>query len=297
MGDGRTRELKDVRIGDEVYGTKLVGRYRRYVKTQVLHHWRRLEAAYRIELEDGTTLVASADHRFLTERGWKYVAPGQRRQRPHLTPNNSLLGVGAFARPADETDRLSNRLSLRHGAGRRPRRLLFRTAAAGVRWTSSTISVWRSSTSKLSGGRADIFRTFADRSPRVPVSRRPPTRGRSFGGSARAPVQTSMPYAGSSSGRPSPDDRLAPRLSRRHLRRRGKLQPRHLAHLQHGLQDHREDRRGAAALRLRLRRRETVRGRNLSASSGCGADSASTCASFIRSVRRSPASSTSRVRP
>ncbi len=104
MGDGRTRELADVRVGDEVYGTVAVGRYRRYVKTSVFHHWRRLEAAYRIELEDGTTLIASADHRFLTERGWKYVAPERRKQRPHLTSNNSLLGVGALAQLPEETD-------------------------------------------------------------------------------------------------------------------------------------------------------------------------------------------------
>src|SRR4029453_9216799 len=62
MGDGRTRPLKDVRIGDRVYGTRLIGRYRRYVRTPVLHHWRRIEKAWRVELEDGTTLVASGDH-------------------------------------------------------------------------------------------------------------------------------------------------------------------------------------------------------------------------------------------
>jgi DNA repair photolyase len=101
MADGRTRALKDVRAGDEVFGTALEGRYRRYVRTPVLHHWRRVEDAFRVELEDGTALVTSADHRFLTERGWKYVAPG-RRQRPHLTRNNSLLGVGRFASTPEE---------------------------------------------------------------------------------------------------------------------------------------------------------------------------------------------------
>ena len=70
MGDGRTRALRDVRVGDEVYGTAVAGRYRRYVRTTVLYHWQRMEKAYRLELEDGTTLVASGDHRFLTERGW-----------------------------------------------------------------------------------------------------------------------------------------------------------------------------------------------------------------------------------
>ncbi len=104
MGDGRPRPLADVRVGDMVYGTALVGRYRRYVKTPVLRHWLRVEPAYRVELEDGTTLVASADHRFLTERGWKHVAPAHRGQRPHLTVNNEMLGIGRFARSPQETE-------------------------------------------------------------------------------------------------------------------------------------------------------------------------------------------------
>ena len=40
---------------------------------QVLAHWSVIKPAYRITLEDGTELVAGADHRYLTERGWKFV--------------------------------------------------------------------------------------------------------------------------------------------------------------------------------------------------------------------------------
>ncbi len=104
MGDGRLKPLADVRIGDTVYGTALVGRYRRYVRTTVLNHWRRVAPAYRIRLEDGTTLVASGDHRFLTKRGWKHVAPSARGQRPYLTPNNEMLGTGGFGTSPAETD-------------------------------------------------------------------------------------------------------------------------------------------------------------------------------------------------
>lgn len=73
MGDGRTRPLRDLRVGDEIYGTRVEGRYRRYVKTKVEAQWETFKRAYRIELANGTDLVASADHRFLTERGWKHV--------------------------------------------------------------------------------------------------------------------------------------------------------------------------------------------------------------------------------
>lgn len=106
MGDGRTKALADLRAGDEVYGTVLVGRYRRYVKTPVLNHWRRLEPAFRVRLQDGTELISGANHRFFTNRGWKHVAQeaNGRRQRPHLTPNNHLLGTGRFAQAPDETE-------------------------------------------------------------------------------------------------------------------------------------------------------------------------------------------------
>jgi len=96
MGDGSTKPLADVRTGDVLYGTFRQGSYRRYVKTRVLAHWSVIKPAYRVSLADGTTLVAGADHRFLTERGWKFVT-GPR--RPHLTTSNKLMGVGAFASP------------------------------------------------------------------------------------------------------------------------------------------------------------------------------------------------------
>jgi DNA repair photolyase len=98
MGDGTTKPIADVREGDWVYGTRREGAYRRYRVTQVFAHWSSIKPAYRITLEDGTELVASGDHRFLTRRGWKHVTgtesgPGR---RPHLTLNDKLIGTGAF---------------------------------------------------------------------------------------------------------------------------------------------------------------------------------------------------------
>jgi DNA repair photolyase len=105
MANGRTKPLSDIRVGDEVYGTILSGSYRRYVKTSVLHHWWRVESAYRVEMEDGTRLIASAEHRFLANRGWKHVTGREhgRFRRPHLTTNNHLLGTGRFAQQPEET--------------------------------------------------------------------------------------------------------------------------------------------------------------------------------------------------
>jgi DNA repair photolyase len=101
MADGTSRPLGELQVGDEIYGTERRGNYRRYRKTRVAAHWSTRKEAFRVTLEDGTELIASGDHRFLTERGWKYVTgaecgPGQ---RPFLTTNNSLLGFGSSGSP------------------------------------------------------------------------------------------------------------------------------------------------------------------------------------------------------
>jgi DNA repair photolyase len=107
MGNGRTLPLSEVRVGDEIYGTVRSGAYRRYVRTQVLAHWSSVKPAFRTLLEDGTELVTSGDHRFLSDRGWKFVTGAEQgnERRPHLTVNNKLMGTGAFAEgPLDSDD-------------------------------------------------------------------------------------------------------------------------------------------------------------------------------------------------
>jgi DNA repair photolyase len=101
MGDGTTRALESLSVGDEIYGTRALGRYRRYVKTEVLAHWTTSKPSYRLTLEDGTEVVASGDHRFLTDRGWKYVTGREQAagRRPHLSLKNKLIGTGHFDRP------------------------------------------------------------------------------------------------------------------------------------------------------------------------------------------------------
>ncbi|MFE3451707.1 Rv2578c family radical SAM protein [Nonomuraea sp. NPDC059194] len=78
MADGTTKPIADLRPGDLIIGTAERDGYRRYVTTKVLDHWSTIKPAYRITLADGTTLVASGDHRFLTtgDRGWRHVTRG-----------------------------------------------------------------------------------------------------------------------------------------------------------------------------------------------------------------------------
>src|SRR6478736_10298738 len=70
LADGGVRPLADLRVGDRIYGT----RKGRYVATEVLAHWQTRKPGYRVTLEDGTKILASGDHRFLSRHGWGYVA-------------------------------------------------------------------------------------------------------------------------------------------------------------------------------------------------------------------------------
>jgi DNA repair photolyase len=105
MADGTTRAIANLRVGDRIYGTVRDGFYRRYVTTEVLAHWSTVKLAYRVTLEDGTTLITSGDHRFLTQHGWKHVTGAEQGpdQRPFLTTNNKLMGFGGFAEPPKES--------------------------------------------------------------------------------------------------------------------------------------------------------------------------------------------------
>jgi DNA repair photolyase len=96
MADGRARALRDVAVGDRIYGTELRGTERRYAETEVLAHWTTVKEAFRVTLADGRELVASGDHRFLTPQGWAYVAGSADGVAPRLqlTPEDTLMGTG-----------------------------------------------------------------------------------------------------------------------------------------------------------------------------------------------------------
>ncbi|WP_295841808.1 intein-containing Rv2578c family radical SAM protein [uncultured Microbacterium sp.] len=99
--DGRQVPLSEIRVGDEIIGTEKGARYRQYVRTTVRAKWTTRKRLHRVTLADGTEIEGSADHRFLTERGWKHVtdSPLAGEQRPHLTVSNRLQGFGTGARP------------------------------------------------------------------------------------------------------------------------------------------------------------------------------------------------------
>jgi len=97
LADGRQRVIADLRVGDRIIGTEKRGTYRHYVTTEVLAHWSTVKPAFRVALGDGTELVASGDHRFLTGRGWKHVTGSDSgpNGRPCLSTDDVLLGFGS----------------------------------------------------------------------------------------------------------------------------------------------------------------------------------------------------------
>jgi DNA repair photolyase len=113
MADGRTKRMADIEVGESIVGTTADERgHRRYALTQVLDKWSNIRQACQVVLEDGTELIASEDHRFLTTRGFRHVvgaAHGPLR-RPHLRLGTLLLGpggVGADSGPVTVGERLS----------------------------------------------------------------------------------------------------------------------------------------------------------------------------------------------
>src|SRR3954447_19499954 len=92
MADMSQRPIAELRRGDRIVGTEQRGTYRHYAKTEVLAHWSTVKPAHRLSLWDGTEIVASGDHRFLTAGGWKHLtAEGD---RPFLGDDDELRGFG-----------------------------------------------------------------------------------------------------------------------------------------------------------------------------------------------------------
>jgi DNA repair photolyase len=94
MADGSTKPLADIRAGDEIFGTRREGWYRRFVKTRVLAHWSVTKHAHRTTLRNGVQIITGPDHRFLAKHSWKFVARGEPagQQRLLLAVGDRLMG-------------------------------------------------------------------------------------------------------------------------------------------------------------------------------------------------------------
>ena len=95
MADGRQKPLAQVTVGEAIIGTRAYDLSRSTAPTTVLASWNTRKRGYRITVADGTEIVASGDHRFLTESGWRFVADTATGEepRPHLTTASALMGL------------------------------------------------------------------------------------------------------------------------------------------------------------------------------------------------------------
>lgn len=95
LADGGTKSLEQLEVGETIVGTVREGRSRRYTLTTVRAKWPTVKTGYRVRLLDGTELIASSDHRFLTEAGWKHVTASVAGpdRRPFLAIGDRILAV------------------------------------------------------------------------------------------------------------------------------------------------------------------------------------------------------------
>ncbi len=104
LTDGSEKPISAVSVGDLLVGTVVRDGVRRLVPSPVLDRWSTVKLAHRVTLDDGSSVVASAEHRLLTDEGWKHVraegCASVGAERPHLVPADRLVGAGTLPAPA-----------------------------------------------------------------------------------------------------------------------------------------------------------------------------------------------------
>jgi len=106
MSDGSSKQLKNIKIRDKIIGVKKQGRLNYYVNSVVLNHWKTKRNGYKIIMNDGTEVICSSNHKWLSNRGWKYTTGMEwgKLRRPHLTSNNYIMGSGNLINLLPETE-------------------------------------------------------------------------------------------------------------------------------------------------------------------------------------------------
>ena len=100
LSNSKAVAIRNLKVGDELLGVSANqsgNNRRKYIKSTVEAIWTTKKQVYEIELENGMKAKCSGDHRWLTERGWKFTTGemGGPNQRPYLTTNNVIRTVSA----------------------------------------------------------------------------------------------------------------------------------------------------------------------------------------------------------
>ena len=99
MADGTSKRIDDIEVDDEIYGIeKSDTGYNTITKAKVTAKAETFRRAWRLTFSNGQQIVCSGDHRFLTDRGWKYAAGAMtgRYRRPYLTKNNDMVCIPEY---------------------------------------------------------------------------------------------------------------------------------------------------------------------------------------------------------
>ena len=96
MTNGTSKKIKNLEKNDLVWGITDLNNKKshssKFTPSRVLDIWVTYKNAIKITMTNGVELICSEDHRWLTERGWKYTIGEMTgiNTRPYLTTNNSI---------------------------------------------------------------------------------------------------------------------------------------------------------------------------------------------------------------
>lgn len=87
MYDLSTKVIAKIEEGDQIYGVMRGGMYAHLTQSTVLKMWYSKKRAWEIQLSDGRSVICSGDHRWMSDRGWKYTygTESGSDRRPFLT--------------------------------------------------------------------------------------------------------------------------------------------------------------------------------------------------------------------
>ena len=175
----------------------------------MLAHWKTIKPVWAVTLEDGTRLITSGDHRFLTERGWKHVIELARHRAGPAAPDDEQRAARAQAtsrtrRSTDAEYRRGYLCGLIRGDGHLERYAYERQSAADDPPLPA-----RARRLRGASPRAAVPRGSRHRRPRALLRRGSRRASRDAGDRARSSRGRSRRFRSSSAGRDSPNSRGA----------------------------------------------------------------------------------------
>jgi DNA repair photolyase len=105
MHDLSVKPIREIKRGDNIIGVSNTKGYKKFIPSEVEEVWTTIKPMYKITLDNGIIVKCSGDHRWLTNRGWKYTINNESGiDRAHLTVNNSIMMLSEQVITADESE-------------------------------------------------------------------------------------------------------------------------------------------------------------------------------------------------